>query len=183
MRSSIRFIGIHRISFILLSLSVAFTATSAHAQRNTIQRRAKMWEGLAVSTKATVTFNGRTYTRTADAQCEFDERAAPGTQRIQWNVMYPPFGASAEPAPLRTFALAIANPAAGKAIPFSFAFGTDGESPMIQTLGRPSGSGTVRIRREGTRAIFDVSGKDDRGRAITARLECSQVRKPEATGG
>jgi hypothetical protein len=171
-------------AFILLSLSAAVIASPVHAQRNVIQRRAKMWEGLAVSTRVTVTFNGRTYTRTANAQCEFDEKAAPGTQRIQWNVMYPPFGASAEAAPLRTFSLAIANPAAGKAMPFSFAFGLDGgESPMIQTLGRPSGSGTVRMRREGPRAIFDVSGEDDRGRAITARFECSEVRKPEATGG
>ena len=97
--------------------------------------------------------------------------------------MYPPFGAQAEPATLRTFALAIANPAAGKAIPFTFAFSTANESPMIQTFGRPSGSGTVRFRREGPRAIFNVSGKDDRGRAITATLECSQVRKPEAVGG
>jgi hypothetical protein len=167
----------------MLSLSAALFVTPAEAQRNVIQRRAKMWEGLAVSTKVTVKFNGRTYTRTANAQCEFDEKAAPGTQRIQWNVMYPPFGAQAEPAPLLTFALAVANPAAGKAIPFSFAFGAEGESPMIQTLGRPSGSGIVRIRREGSRAIFDVSGKDDRGRSITATLECSQVRKPEATGG
>jgi len=170
-------------AFILLSLSLVITAVPADAQRNVIQRRAKMWEGLAVSTKVTVSFNGRTYTRTADAQCEFDEKAAPGTQRIQWNVMYPPFGASAEPAPLLTFALAIANPAAGKAIPFSFAFSAGDESPMIQTLGRASGSGTVRVRRDGARAIFNVSGKDDRGRAITATLECSQVRKPEATGG
>ena len=183
MRSSTQLITIQRFAFMLLSLSVTAIATPAQAQRNVIQRRAKMWEGLAVSTKVRVTFNGRTYTRTANAQCEFDERAAPGTQRVQWNVMYPPFGAQAEAATLRTFALAVANPAAGKAIPFSFAFSTDGESPMIQTFGRPSGSGTVRIRREGTRAIFDVSGKDDRGRSITATLECSQVRKPEATGG
>ena len=171
--------------FILLVLSVALVAIPAQAQRKstTPARRAKMWEGLAVSTKVTVTFNGRTYSRTADAQCEFDEKAAPGTQRVQWNVMYPPFGAKGEPATLRTFALAIANPAAGKAIPFTFAFSTESESPMIQTFGRPSGSGTVRIRRDGPRAIFDVSGKDDRGRSITAKLECSQVRKPEATGG
>lgn len=183
MRTINQFIATQRCAFMLLSLSVAFIVTPAHAQRNVVQRRAKMWEGLAVSTKVTVKFNGRTYTRTANAQCEFDEKAAPGTQRVQWNVMYPPFGLMPEPAPLLTFALAIANPAAGKAIPFSFAFGAGNESPMIQTFGRPSGSGTVRIRREGARAIFDVSGKDDRGRAITATLECSQVRKPEATGG
>ena len=172
-------------AFILAFLSVALVASSAQAQRKptTTARRAKMWEGLAVSTKVTVKFNGRTLTRTADAQCEFDEKAAPGTERVQWNVMYPPFGAQPEPATLLTFALAVANPAAGKAIPFTFAFSTGNESPMIQTFGRPSGSGTVRIRREGARAIFDVSGKDDRGRAITATLECSQVRKPEATGG
>ena len=174
-----------RCALILVFLSVAVATSSADAQRKSTPsaRRAKMWEGLAVSTKVTVTFNGRTYTRTADAQCEFDEKAAPGTQRVQWNVMYPPFGAQGEPAPLRTFALAIANPAAGKAIPFTFAFSTGNESPMIQTFGRPSGSGTVRIHREGPRAIFDVSGKDDRGRSITAKLECSQVRKPEAVGG
>ena len=170
-------------ALILLSLLVAVTASPAYAQRNAVQRRAKMWEGLAVSTKVTVTFNGRTYTRTANAQCEFDEKAAPGTQRVQWNVMYPPFGASPEPAPLLTFALAIANPAAGKAIPFTFAFSVGNESPMIQTFGRPSGFGAVRIRREGKRAMFDVRGKDARGRSITATLECAEVRKPEATGG
>jgi hypothetical protein len=142
-----------------------------------------MWEGLAVSTKASVKFNGRTYTRTANAQCEFDERATAGTSRVQWLVMYPPFGATAEAAPLRTFALSIWNPVPGKAIPFSFAINADGESPMIQTYGRPSGSGSVRILREGAGAQFEVSGKDDRGRPITATLECSQVRKPEATGG
>lgn len=174
-----------KCAFILAFLSVAVVASSAEAQRKASPsaRRAKPWEGLAVSTRATVTFSGRTLTRTADAQCEFDEKAAPGTQRVQWNVMYPPIGLSPEPADLLTFALAIANPAAGKAIPFTFAFSTGNESPMIQTFGRPSGSGTVRIRREGPRAIFDVSGKDDRGRSITARLECSQVRKPEAVGG
>jgi hypothetical protein len=183
MRTIPQLIAVRRSAFLLASLSLAVAVSPAQAQRNVTQRRAKMWEGLSVSTKATVTFNGRTYTRTANAQCEFDERAAPGTQRVQWNVMYPPFGLSAEAAPLRTFALAIANPAAGKAIPFSFVFSTNTESPMIQTFGRPSGSGTVRIRRDGPRAIFDVSGKDDRGRAITATLECSQVRKPEAVGG
>ena len=178
-------IAFKRPAFVLAVLSAALVATPALAQRTASPpaRRAKMWEGLSVSTKASVTFNGRTYTRTANAQCEFDERAAPGTQRVQWNVMYPPFGLNAEAAPLRTFALAIANPAAGKAIPFTFAFSTETESPMIQTFGRPSGSGTVRIRRDGPRAIFDISGKDDRGRAITGTLECSQVRKPEAVGG
>jgi hypothetical protein len=147
-------------------------------------RRARPWEGLAVSTKADITFNGRRYERTVEAQCEFDERATPGSARWQWNVLYPPFGVKREPAPLTSFALAIWNPAkAGAPAPFSFAIGADDESPMIQTYGRPAGSGTVRISRNGPGAKFDVSGADARGRKITATIECAQVRKPEATGG
>jgi hypothetical protein len=147
-------------------------------------RRARPWEGLAVSTKADVTFNGRRYERTVEAQCEFDERATRGSARWQWNVLYPPFGLRSDPAPLRSFALSIWNPAKGGApAPFSFAIGADGESPMIQTYGRPAGSGSVRITRNGAGAKFHVSGVDARGRKITATIECAQVRKPEATGG
>jgi hypothetical protein len=185
MHPSATFTTIHKSTFWLLLLSVAVAASPAAAQRNAAPpaRRAKMWEGLAVSTKVTATYNGRTYNRIADAQCEFDERATAGSQRVQWTVMYPPFGAQAEAAPLRTFALSVLNPAPGKAIPFSFVINADNQSPMVQTMGRPSGSGTVRIRRDGARAIFEVNGKDERGRPLAATLECSQVRKPEATGG
>jgi hypothetical protein len=150
-----------------------------------VVRRARAWEGLAVSTEIEATFNGRRYDRTVEAQCEFDERASPGSARWQWNVLFPPFGGvKVEPAPLTSFALAIWNPAKeGATVPFSFAMAADGESPMIQTYGRPAGSGTVRIKRDGTGAKFYVSGIDARGRKISATIECSQVRKPEATGG
>jgi hypothetical protein len=147
-------------------------------------RRARAWEGLAVSTEVDVTFNGRRYDRKVEAQCEFDERATPGSPRVQWNVLFPPFGVTPEPAPLRKFSLAIWNPSSsGRAAPFSFAINANGESPMIQTYGRPAGSGTVRVRRDGPGAKFEVSGTDARGRKIAATIECSQVRKPEATGG
>jgi len=148
-------------------------------------RRTRAWEGLAVSTEIEATFNGRRYDRTVEAQCEFDERASPGSARWQWNVLFPPFsGVKVEPAPLMSFALAIWNPGKeGAPAPFSFAMAADGESPMIQTYGRPAGKGTVRIKRDGVGAKFYVSGTDARGRKITATVECSQVRKPEAAGG
>ena len=160
-------------------LAVA-VALPVEAQRPA--RRSRPWEGLAVATTATVVIDGQRYERHVDAQCEFDERATPGSSRWQWNVMFPPFGVPSTPAPLRSFSLAVWRAGVRGGDPFSFAADVGGQSPFIQTYGAPSGRGTVHVTRQGDTARFEVTGRDPRGHSVSATIECSQVRLPEATG-
>ena len=190
----------HPAPLTLAVLAAVMIPASAHAQRRpstggtvttptrsgVTVRRSKPWEGLAVSTTIDATFKGKPYNRTVEAQCEFDDRATPGSARWQWNVLFPPFGvATLDPtAPIRTFSLSIWNPASSaKPAPFSFSMDAGGELTLIQTYGRAEGTGAVRVTRNGAGAKFYVAGTDRRGRKSTATIECSQVRKPEATGG
>ena len=165
----------------VLALLAAASASRVEGQRPA--RRSRPWDGLAVSTNVTVTVDGRRFERQVEAQCEFDERAARGASRWQWNVLFPPFGVRSTPAPLQSFSLAVWRARAGTDHPFSFAADVDGASPLIQTYGARSGSGTVRVTRRGAGARFEVAGRDGRGREVTATIECTQVRKPEAAGG
>ncbi|HEU4566378.1 MAG TPA: hypothetical protein VFS05_17065 [Gemmatimonadaceae bacterium] len=148
------------------------------------QRRPRPWAGLAVPTKVAVVVAGRRYESRVEAQCEFDERAAPGSPRWQWNVLYPPFGVQSTPAVVRAFALDIWRGRGGDATNrLSFSATVNGASYLIQTYGSRIGQGTVRVTRPGAGARFEVEGRDAKGVSVRATIECERVRKPEATGG
>lgn len=173
------------VSFFVMSPGLM--ADSADAQRKTNPgsvRRAQPWEGLAVSTKAVIVVNGRRHETTTNAQCEYDDRATPGSSRWQWMVLYPPIGVRQNSAePLSGFSVTLWRPSGNAAPGFTYSMTVNGKSSLIQTFGRPSGSGKASVRRVASGATFTVSGRDEAGQTVNATIACSLVRKPEAQAG
>lgn len=175
-----------RATFTCLTMAAtaAVTLMVALPGRADAQRRRRPWEGLAAPTNVVVVVGGRRYETRVEAQCELDERAAPGSPRWQWNVLYPPFGVQSTPAVIRSFGLDIWRGRGGDATnTLSFSATVNGASHLIQTYGARIGQGTVRVARVGAGARFEVEGRDAKGVSVRATIECEQVRKPEATGG
>jgi hypothetical protein len=180
------FMRLHSYSAVVALLLLV--ATSASAQRRAVSVRRGASEA-AVKPTATASIDLATahYEGSVDANCTRDERAAAGTARAYYHIMYPWFGARpAAGQPQWKFELNIPRPTrAGVHDRFMFFFQDGAKTGSIQNIPGSArmGSGTVSVTTHGAGARFDVSGKSGNGEAIRATIDCTAFPASEGAGG
>lgn len=183
----------HRSARSLLSLAVltgalALASSPASAQRRTgIARRGALGAPVVPTADASITLGSAQYKSSVDANCTRDERAAAGTARGYYHIMYPWFGARpAAGQPQWKFELNVPRPTrAGVYDRFMFYFQDGAKTGSIQNLpgSERMGRGTVRVTPRGAGARFEVDGRTQNGDAIRATIDCTAFPPSEAAGG
>jgi hypothetical protein len=177
----LRFVG----TFGLVLLLVASPATAQ--RRAAPARRAAPGARVNPTADATITLGSARYAGSVDANCTRDGRAAPGTARAYYHIMYPWFGARPAPGqPQWRFELNVPRPASpGVVDRFMFHFQDGGRTGTIQNLPGSArmGTGTVRVTTHGAGARFDVEGRTQKGELVRATIDCAAFPPSEAAGG
>ena len=167
---------------------IVITATPASAQRRAASaRRGSPSAAVKPTADASITLGAAKYDGSVDANCTRDERAATGTARAYYHIMYPWFGARPAPGqPQWRFELNVMRPASpGDYRQFMFYFQDGAKTGTIQNVPGSTrmGSGSVQVTPHGAGARFDVSGKSGNGETIRATIDCAAFPASEAAGG
>lgn len=171
-----------------LAAALLLAASPAAAQRRgVIARRGAPGVPVVPNADAAITLGAAQYKGSVDANCTRDERAAAGTSRAYYHIMYPWFGARpAAGQPQWKFELNVPRPTrAGVYDRFMFYFQDGAKTGTIQNLpgSQRMGRGTVRVTPGGAGARFDVEGRGQNGETIRATIECTSFPPSEAAGG
>jgi hypothetical protein len=163
-------------------------AMPASAQRRAVvARRGAPSAPVVPTADASITLGSARYNGSVDANCTRDERAAVGTSRAYYHILYPWFGARPAPGqPTWRFELNVMRPTeAGTHDRFMFHFQDGTKSGTIQNVpgSQRMGTGTVRVTPHGAGARFDVEGKSQNGDAIRATIDCASFPASEGAGG
>jgi len=167
---------------------IVLVVSPASAQRRAVTvRRGAPGAAVTPTADASITLGSAKYEGRVDANCTRDERAAAGTARGYYHIMYPWFGARpAAGQPQWRFELNVMRPASpGVYRQFMFYFQDGAKSGTIQNVPGSArmGSGTVQVTPHGAGARFDVSGKSGNGETIVATIDCSAFPASEGAGG
>jgi hypothetical protein len=178
--------ALHHAAALTALLLLAASPASAQRRSATVRRGAP---GAAVKPTAEVSVKLGTerYAGSVDANCTRDERAAIGSARAHYHIMYPWFGARPAPGePQWRFELNVMRPTRpGSYDRFMFYFQDGARQGTIQNVpgSQRMGSGTVRVTPNGAGARFEVEGRSQNGDAIVATIECAAFPRSEAAGG
>jgi hypothetical protein len=167
---------------------ITIAATPASAQRRAVSARGGAPSAAGKPTAdASITLGAAKYEGSVDANCTRDERAAAGSARAYYHILYPWFGARAAAGqPQWRFELNVIRPTrAGVYDRFMFHFEDGTKSETIQNIPGSArmGSGTVQVTPHGAGARFDVSGESQNGDAIRATIDCGAFPASEGAGG
>ena len=171
-----------------VSTMLVAAASPASAQRRSATvRRGAPGAAVTPTAEASITLGASKYEGRVDANCTRDERAAAGSARAYYHIMYPWFGARpAAGQPQWRFELNVMRPTRPRVHDrFMFYFMDGAKSGTIQNIpgSQRMGSGTVRVTPNGAGARFDVEGRSQNGDAIRATIECTSFPASEAAGG
>ncbi|HEU4720571.1 MAG TPA: hypothetical protein VFS59_04350 [Gemmatimonadaceae bacterium] len=182
-----------RSTIVVLSLAAVSTmlvaaASPASAQRRSATvRRGAPGAAVTPTAEASITLGAAAYRGRVDANCTRDERAAAGSARAYYHIMYPWFGARpAAGQPQWRFELNVSRPTRpGTFERFMFHFEDGDRQGTIQNIpgSQRMGSGTVRVTPNGAGARFDVEGRSQNGDVIRATIECTSFPASEGAGG
>lgn len=172
----------------ILAAMLLLAASPASAQRRAASARRGAPNAPVVATAtATISLGAAQYSGSIDANCTRDERAAAGTARAFYHIMYPWFGARpAAGQPQWRFELNVPRPSRPGAYDrFMFYFQDGAKAGTIQNIPGSArmGRGSVRVTPSGAGARFDVEGRSDSGDAIRATIECASFPPSEGAGG
>ena len=172
---------------VALGLLVLAASPASGQRRTATVRRGALGAVAKPTAEVSVTLGAERYAGSVDANCTRDERAAAGTARAYYHIMYPWFGARTAPGqPQWRFELNVMRPTrAGAYDRFMFHFQDGERQGTIQYVpgSQRMGSGTVRVTPQGAGARFDVEGRSQNGDAIRATIECAAFPRSEAAGG